>query len=190
MLSTVSVFQANRVEVNDVIYEIAQDFDNVRVLDWAGETAEYPVLTGGDGLHLTDLGRARFADMVAEELGDAPGFGERSSASELVHRRLGRHGEHRTDRGSGHDAADTCRRTPTRTRSRRTPGRPSRRRTIRTPPVGTDATRRQRSAGHRAAAADRPTADRRRRRREPPPPPTEPPTVAADRAATVRGSTP
>ena len=76
VLSTVSVFQPNRVEVNDVIYEIAQDFDNVRVLDWAGETAEYPVLTGGDGLHLSDLGRARFADMVAEELGDAPGFGE------------------------------------------------------------------------------------------------------------------
>jgi hypothetical protein len=76
VLSTVSVFQANRVEVNDVIYEIARDFDNIRVLDWAGETADNPVLTGGDGLHLTDLGRARFADMVAEELGDAPGFGE------------------------------------------------------------------------------------------------------------------
>ena len=75
VLSTVSVFQANRVEVNDVIYEIAQEFDNIRVLDWAGETAVYPVLTGGDGLHLSDLGRARFADMVAEELGDAPGFG-------------------------------------------------------------------------------------------------------------------
>ena len=75
VLSTVSVFQANRVEVNDVIYEIAQDFDNVRVLDWAGETADNPMLTAGDGLHLSDLGRARFADMVAEELGDAPGFG-------------------------------------------------------------------------------------------------------------------
>ena len=76
VLSTVSVFQENRVEVNDAIYEVAEEHDNVRVLDWAGETARYPVLTGGDGLHLTDLGRARFADMVAEELGEAPGFGD------------------------------------------------------------------------------------------------------------------
>ena len=111
VLSTVSVFQANRVEVNDVIYEIAQDFDNVRVLDWAGETAEYPVLTAGDGLHLTDLGRARFADMVAEELGDAPGVRRGRVPPELVHGRLGRHGEHRPDRGSGDDAAERARRT-------------------------------------------------------------------------------
>ena len=75
VLSTVSEFQPNRADVNDVIYEIAQDFDNIRVLDWSAETAKYPALTGGDGLHLSDLGRARFADMVAEELGDAPGFG-------------------------------------------------------------------------------------------------------------------
>jgi len=72
VLSTVTVFQANRTEVNDIIYDIAQDHDNIRVLDWAGETEKNPALTGGDGLHLSDLGRARFAGMVAEELGDAP----------------------------------------------------------------------------------------------------------------------
>ena len=72
VLSTVTVFQENRADVNDAIYEIAQDHDNIRVLDWATETAVNPALVGGDGLHLTDLGRARFADMVAEELGDAP----------------------------------------------------------------------------------------------------------------------
>jgi len=72
VLSTVTVFQPNRADVNDIIYDIAKDHDNVRVIDWAGETAENAALTGGDGLHLTDLGRARFADMVAAELGDAP----------------------------------------------------------------------------------------------------------------------
>lgn len=73
LLATVTVFQPNRAEVNDIIYDIAQDYDNVRVLDWAGATADDSQLTAGDGLHLSDLGRARFADMVAEELGDAPG---------------------------------------------------------------------------------------------------------------------
>lgn len=72
ILSTVTVFQPNRMEVNNIIYDIAQDFDNIRVLDWAGETETNTALTGGDGLHLSDAGRARFADMVAEELGDAP----------------------------------------------------------------------------------------------------------------------
>lgn len=77
ILSTVTVFQPNRMEVNDIIYDIAQDFHNIRVLDWAGETETNAALTGGDGLHLTDAGRARFADMVAAELGDAPsGAGE------------------------------------------------------------------------------------------------------------------
>ena len=47
--------------------------DNVRVIDWAGETAKDPALLGGDGLHLSDLGRARFAALLADELGRAPG---------------------------------------------------------------------------------------------------------------------
>lgn len=77
ILSTVTVFQPNRMEVNNIIYDIAQDFDNIRVLDWAGETETNAALTGGDGLHLSDAGRARLADMVAAELGDAPsGSGE------------------------------------------------------------------------------------------------------------------
>ena len=73
ILSTVTVFQPNRTEVNNILYDIAQDFENIRVLDWAGETEANAALTGGDGLHLSDLGRARFAEMVADELGDAPG---------------------------------------------------------------------------------------------------------------------
>ncbi len=77
ILSTVTVFQPNRMEVNNIIYDIAQDYDNIRVLDWAGETETNAALTGGDGLHLSDAGQARLADMVADELGDAPsGAGE------------------------------------------------------------------------------------------------------------------
>jgi hypothetical protein len=76
VLLTVTEFQTNRADVNDVIYDIASDHDNVRVADWAGETAADPTLVGGDGLHLSDLGRARYAELVGGELGSAPGFGE------------------------------------------------------------------------------------------------------------------
>jgi hypothetical protein len=75
LLLTVTMYQPNRKDVNDTIYDIAMDHDNVRVVDWASETQNDPTLTGGDGLHLSDLGRARYADLVAEELGRAPGFG-------------------------------------------------------------------------------------------------------------------
>ena len=53
------------------------EYDNVRVIDWAGETAEHPELLGGDGLHLSDAGRARFAEMLADELGGPPGAAPR-----------------------------------------------------------------------------------------------------------------
>ena len=76
VLLTVTEFRPDRADVNDAIYEIAADYDNVRVVDWAAETADDPALVGGDGLHLSDLGRARYADLVGRALGRAPGFGE------------------------------------------------------------------------------------------------------------------
>ena len=76
MLLTVTEFRPDRADVNEVIYDIAAENDNVRVVDWAAETADDPALVGGDGLHLSDLGRARYADLVGRELGRAPGFGE------------------------------------------------------------------------------------------------------------------
>ncbi|MGH9135758.1 MAG: SGNH/GDSL hydrolase family protein [Acidimicrobiales bacterium] len=76
VLLTVTMYEPNRKDVNDTIYDIAMDYDNVRIIDWERETEDNPSLTGGDGLHLSDLGRARYADLVAEELGRAPGFGE------------------------------------------------------------------------------------------------------------------
>ena len=73
ILYTVTMFEPNRADVNDIIYDVAMAHDNVRVIDWAGETAKDPALLGGDGLHLSDAGRARFAALLADELGRAPG---------------------------------------------------------------------------------------------------------------------
>ena len=76
VLLTVTEFRPDRADVNDVIYDIAADNDNVRVVDWAGETAADPSLVGGDGLHLSNEGRVHYADMVGRALGRAPGVGE------------------------------------------------------------------------------------------------------------------
>ena len=46
VLLTVTEFRPDRAEVNEVIYDIAADNDNVRVVDWAGETADDPALVG------------------------------------------------------------------------------------------------------------------------------------------------
>ena len=73
VIYTVTLFRPDRAEVNDIIYDIAMQHDNVRVIDWQGETAKDPGLVGGDGLHLSDRGRARFAELLADELGRAPG---------------------------------------------------------------------------------------------------------------------
>jgi hypothetical protein len=76
VLLTVTEFRPDRADVNEAIYEIAADFANVRIVDWASETALAPGLLGGDGLHLSDTGRQRYADLVGRALGRAPGFGE------------------------------------------------------------------------------------------------------------------
>ena len=56
VLLTVTEFRPDRADVNDTIYDIAAEYDNVRVVDWAAETAADAALVGGDGLHLSDLG--------------------------------------------------------------------------------------------------------------------------------------
>lgn len=73
---TVTEFQPDRVEVNDVIRAVAADHDNVRVIDWAAVTAADPGLLTGDGLHLNPQGRVRFAELIAADLGEwtKPGY--------------------------------------------------------------------------------------------------------------------
>jgi len=72
VLLTVTEFKPSRVEVNDVIRELAAKYPNVTVVDWAATTADDPSLTGGDHLHLTNSGRTALAANVALALGDAP----------------------------------------------------------------------------------------------------------------------
>lgn len=72
VLLTVTEFKPSRVQVNDVIFEMAQKYPNVVVVDWAAVTAADPSITGQDGLHLTEPGRAALAAQVALALGHAP----------------------------------------------------------------------------------------------------------------------
>ncbi|MBI4884922.1 MAG: hypothetical protein HY826_12795 [Actinobacteria bacterium] len=72
VLLTVSEFEAEQLEVNAVIFEMATLHDNVVVVDWAAVTGAQPGLLRDDGLHLTDTGRAALAQNVAGVLGNAP----------------------------------------------------------------------------------------------------------------------
>ena len=72
ILFTVTMYKPDRAEVNDIIYEIALDHPNIRVIDWAAETAARPDLLAGDRLHLSGAGRTRFVELLAGELGTGP----------------------------------------------------------------------------------------------------------------------
>jgi hypothetical protein len=72
VLLTVSEFEAEQLEVNAVIFELAALHSNVVVLDWAAVTGAQPGLLREDGLHLTDTGRAALAQNVAAVMGNAP----------------------------------------------------------------------------------------------------------------------
>lgn len=72
VLLTVSEFDPTRVEVNEMIFDVAVGNQDVYVLDWAAVTASDPLLTGKDGLHLSVEGRERLALEISLVLGDAP----------------------------------------------------------------------------------------------------------------------
>ena len=72
VLLTVSEFEENRRQVNEVIRSLAEERDNVTIVDWATTTAENDGLTGGDNLHLTIAGRRALAEDVGLALGVAP----------------------------------------------------------------------------------------------------------------------
>ena len=71
VLLTVTEFKPSRAQVNAVVLEMAQKYPNVVVLDWAAVTGGDRSLTGADGLHLTEAGRASLAEQVALVLGPA-----------------------------------------------------------------------------------------------------------------------
>lgn len=72
VLLTVTEFMPSRLEVNQVIFDLAGTYDNVLIVDWGATTAADDALTGGDGLHLTDKGRIALAEQVALALGQSP----------------------------------------------------------------------------------------------------------------------
>lgn len=72
VLLTVSEFTPSRVQVNEVIFELAATYAHVVVVDWGAITAADGSLTGADDLHLTDSGRVALAAEVAQAMGPAP----------------------------------------------------------------------------------------------------------------------
>jgi len=72
VLLTVTEFKPSRAQVNAVVFEMAQKYPNVVVLDWAAVTGADRSLTGADGLHLTQAGRESLAANVSLILGQAP----------------------------------------------------------------------------------------------------------------------
>jgi lysophospholipase L1-like esterase len=72
VLITVTEFEDDRREVNDVIALLAGKYDHVSVLDWATRTIDADEVLSGDGLHLSDDGRSVYAEFVADGIGDAP----------------------------------------------------------------------------------------------------------------------
>jgi hypothetical protein len=73
VLLTVTEFEDNRREVNDVITLVSAEFTNVRLLDWgAMAAAGAATMLRGDGHHLTNDGRAALASTVAGVMGAAP----------------------------------------------------------------------------------------------------------------------
>lgn len=72
VLVRVTEFTDSRVQVNAVIDELAARYPQVVVLDWASITKADGSLTGHDGLHLSESGRAQLAAEVANFFGQAP----------------------------------------------------------------------------------------------------------------------
>jgi hypothetical protein len=72
VLLTVTEWDPSRVEVNEVIFDVAASHDNVTIVDWANTTSENDKFTGADNLHLTMAGRRALAEDVALALGPAP----------------------------------------------------------------------------------------------------------------------
>jgi hypothetical protein len=72
LLYTVTEFQSNRKQVNAIVREIDEEYDNVHVVEWALITAQERSFLGDDGLHLTDRGRSALAQATGLALGAAP----------------------------------------------------------------------------------------------------------------------
>ena len=72
VLVTVSEYRAEMRDVNRVIEDLTEVYDNLSIVDWRTITDERPSLLNEDGIHPTTTGREVLADAVAFHLGTAP----------------------------------------------------------------------------------------------------------------------
>jgi hypothetical protein len=76
VLVTVTEFNDDRVGVNSVIVDALIGRPNVRVVDWAGVTRAEPAALQTDRIHLSNYGRSRLVEVLADELGEVVGTGQ------------------------------------------------------------------------------------------------------------------
>ena len=72
VLVTVSEYRAEMRDVNRVIEDLTEVYDNLSIVDWRTITDERPSLLNDDGIHPTTRGREVLAEAVAFHLGTAP----------------------------------------------------------------------------------------------------------------------
>lgn len=72
VLVTVSEYRAEMRDVNRVIEDLTEVYDNLSIVDWRTITEERPSLLNDDGIHPTTRGREVLAEAVAFHLGTAP----------------------------------------------------------------------------------------------------------------------
>jgi hypothetical protein len=72
VLVTVGEHRAGMSDVNRVIEDLTEVYDNLSIVDWRAITEETPSLLNVDGIHPTTKGREVLADAVAFHLGTAP----------------------------------------------------------------------------------------------------------------------
>jgi hypothetical protein len=76
VLVTVSEYERRQAEVNYILRAMVNEYDQVRVVDWAAATAADDDLIRGDGLHPTDAGRQILVSLITSALGRAPRDGD------------------------------------------------------------------------------------------------------------------
>jgi hypothetical protein len=74
LLFTVTQYRPDYAEVNEVVRRLADEYENVTLIDWE-LASQTPGVLSGDRLHPTDEGRLLIANLVATELG-ASSIGE------------------------------------------------------------------------------------------------------------------
>ena len=71
-------------EVNYIIRVLAEEYDNVRVVDWGGRTEDDDSLLRGDGIHPSDEGQEVLVQMIARGLGRAPSEADADAEPECL----------------------------------------------------------------------------------------------------------